>query len=299
MYHRIQMLSLRNLLAFRSSFAQVAQISLIFLLSSWPAHAQDDAAALRKNAVPIVNPERLPDSIFPLLMPFKVILMGELHGTNEAPQFTYGLVELLLRHGDSVLLGLEIPSGQMQQFLSQRTDSSLSASDFFLRPVFESGKESEAWASLILRLKDNPGVHIFFYDVDTGEGEGYKRDKRMALKIKDRIIQHPGWKMVALGGNVHNQLFDAGAMLAWLQEDKDLRLSDRICALNMEYSSGTCRANFGDGLQEKQLRRTSTVFDTALGCEKYFALFTPKWGYTHHGFFYTRSITAAKMTAHR
>ncbi len=274
-------------------------IALFFMFTSPGLKAQVDEDYLRQHAVMIDRPERLSDSIYTQLSPFQLILMGEIHGSNESAPFVQGLTQLFLDKGDSVLLGLEIPPGQMALFLAQHTDSSLYASAFFASPAFKSGKESEAWAGLILTWKDDPRVHIFFYDVDNGEGESWERDRRMAAKIKEEVLRRPHWKMVALGGNYHNIIYEADNLYGWLKDDKDLRAAGKICALNMEYQRGAYRANFGEGLEEKEVGRKPTAVDTTLDRQSYFVLVSPNSGYAYQGYYYTEVITAAKMVAER
>ena len=262
------------------------------------AIGQDDASYLKTNAVRIDNPDKLNDSAYTLLSPFQVIMFGEMHGTNESAQFVIALTNLLTSKSDSVLVGLEIPSGQMTQFISQRTDSSIFTSSFFLHPAFESGRESFAWAGLISKLKNNPKVQLFFFDVNDNEGKPYQRDSLMFTKIKSQFKQHPTWKLVTLSGNYHNKISNGTSMTSFLIRDKELNLSEKICSLNLQYFRGTCMANFGHGMEKKMLRSLETVYDTTLKFERYLLLVSSKSNYEWTGFYYTRFITAATMTKH-
>jgi hypothetical protein len=269
-------------------------LALAFLSAS----GQDDAVYLKANAVRIDNPDNLSDAVYNLLSPYKIIMFGEMHGTNEAAQFVTALTNLLTSKGDSVSVGLEIPSAQMKEFISQRTDSSIYTSSFFLHPAFESGKESVAWASLISKLKDNAKVQLFFYDVNDNDGKSYPRDSMMYAKMKTQFKKHPAWKMVTLSGNYHNKLSNKTSMTSFLQRDKELNISAKICSLNLEYSEGTCRADFGQGLEVKKLGHPDRVYDTAPGFNKYLVLVSSKSSYEYSGFYYTKNITAATMTRH-
>ena len=267
---------------------------LIFLNSN----AQDNSAYLRNNAVRIDSPDKLNDSIYNLLSPFPIIMMGEMHGTNEPAQFVIGLTNLLTNKGDSVSVGLEIPSGEMKQFLSLYTDNSIYSSDFFKKSPVD-GRASIAWARLISELKDNPRVQLFFYDINDGDCKKINdRDSMMYVKIKKQFTQHPAWKMITLSGNVHNIISTAStSMASYLYYDNDLNLIDKICSLNIEYLQGTCRANFGKGLEEKRLGHPETIYDTTFTFDKYLVLVSAKYTYQYTGFYYTKFITAAKMTS--
>src|SRR5258706_11711680 len=89
---------------------------LTFTLAFSLANAQSEAAYLKANSIRLDNPEKLSDSVYTLLSPFKIIMFGEMHGTNESAPFTNGLANLFTSKGDTVSLGLEIPSAEMKQF---------------------------------------------------------------------------------------------------------------------------------------------------------------------------------------
>src|ERR1043166_5914683 len=182
-------------LTFERMRNKILLLALITLWAVLQVHAQSSADRIRKNAVRIDNTEKLSDSVYHLLSPFQIIMFGEMHGTVESPQFVNGLANLLTANGDSVSVGLEIPSASMGQFLASHTDSSIYSSTFFRSPPYESGKESVDWAQLISGLKDNPRVQLFFFDVNP-EDKKMARDSVMYLKIKTQCLLHPNWKMI-------------------------------------------------------------------------------------------------------
>src|SRR5689334_12576646 len=94
-------------------------------------HGQGNSAYLKANAVRVEDPYRLNDSVYTLLSPFQVFMVGEMHGTNESAQIVIGLANLFASKGDSVSVGLEIPAELMANFISSRTDSSIYQSNFF------------------------------------------------------------------------------------------------------------------------------------------------------------------------
>ncbi|MEP7170037.1 MAG: hypothetical protein ABI855_11755, partial [Bacteroidota bacterium] len=165
--------------------------------------------------------------------------------------------------------------------------------------LFESGRESFAWASLLSKLNDNPKVQIFFFDVTEGEGRLYERDNRMYLKIKNQFRKHPDWKMITLSGNAHNMISpDGNTMASYLKQDKELNLFAKICALDHHYLKGSCRANFGNGLEEKQLGHPESVYDTTFSFDKYLLLMPEELVSPYTGVYYTKYITPAKMVSH-
>ncbi len=188
------------------------------MLTFLSVSGQQDETYLKVNAIRFDNPEKLNDSVYALLSPFRVIMFGEMHGTNESTPFVSGLANLFTSKGDSILVGLEIPSALMTKFISLHTDSSIYQSDFFSNPPFMDGKESYPWANLISTLNKNPKVKIFFFDVNAGEDKIYNRDSLMAGKIKTQYSQYPDWKMITLGGNYHNRISNPSSMTSVLKE---------------------------------------------------------------------------------
>lgn len=184
----------------------------------------------------------------------------------------------------------------MGLFQRLHTDSSIYASDFFLHPPYASGKESVAWAGLISIVKDNPKIQLFFFDMSDGEGKLSERDSLMFLKIKNQFKLHPSWKMITLSGNFHNRITDETTMTSYLKRDKELNISSKICSLNHEYLQGTCRANFGHGLEEKRFGHPETVYDTTIPFDKYLVLLPSVFNYQYTGFYYTKYITSSAMT---
>ena len=268
---------------------------LTLMLKFLSASGQDNATYLKANAIRFDNAEKLNDSVYTLLSPFQIIMFGEMHGTNESAPFVSGLTNLFTNKADSVQVGLEIPPLLMTKFLSLHTDSSIYQSDFFSNPPFMDGKESFPWANLISTLNKNPKVKIFFFDVNAGEGKIYQRDSLMAAKIKIRFTQHPTWKMITLSGNYHNRITDASTMTSVLKRN----ISAKVCSLNMEYKEGTCMANFsGEGLKKKALGSSPSIYNSTQGYDRYLLLLSSKSNYEYDGFYYTKNITAATMTAH-
>jgi hypothetical protein len=269
---------------------------LSLLLVFFCAYGQNNSSYLKANAIRVDNPNQLSDSVYNLFSPFQIFMVGEMHGTNECAQFVIGLANLLANKGDSVSVGLEIPSEQMQAFIASHTDSSIYQSNFFCCNPDLDGRESFAWASVISHLKTNRKIEIFFFDRNADEGKIYLRDSTMYLKIKKQIQLHPHWKMVTLSGNAHASFTtDEKKTATYLRQDKELNLYSKLCTIYNYYLQGTCNANFGHGLEEKKLGRPINDFDTTLTFDKYVLLLTAKSTFPYTAIYYTKNITASEM----
>jgi hypothetical protein len=270
---------------------------LILTLAFYKVNGQDDEAYVKANAVCINNPENLSDSIYKLLSPFQVIMFGEMHGTNESALIVNGLTNLFTNKGENVQVGLEITSELMNKFLQLHTDTSIYQSEFFHNPPYQDGRESYPWANLISQLNNNPKVNIFFFDTNRESDVLPRRDSLMYVNIKKQYKQHPTWRMITLSGNYHSKTSYGNYMASYFKRDKELNISSKVCSINLEYKQGFARANFTHGLELKELGSYPSVYNSTLDCEKYLMLVSSKSYYEYTGLYYTKNITAAKMTS--
>ncbi len=271
-------------------------LSMFFLISIPLANAQGTINHLRKNAIQVDNPDKLSDSAYRLFEPFQLIMVGEMHGTNEPAKFVKGLANLFAENGDSVQVGLEIPSQQMKAFLASHTDSSIYQSDFFSKAPSLDGRASLAWAGIISSLKNNPKVKLFFFDRNEDEGMLYERDSLMYVKIKNQIGEHPHWRVITICGNAHNRIAPGEKKASYfLRRDAGLALSSKICSINHYYLRGSCMANFGHGLEEKKFDRPLNEYDTTFQFDNFLLLKTQTSSYPYTGIYYTKYITLSKL----
>ena|ERR1039457_5464302 len=269
-----------------------------FIVSIFTLFAQDFPAYIKANTVNIDKPDSLNNEVWQILKDYMVIMVGEMHGTNEPAKFVMGLARLFSSRGDNVQIGLEIPPAKMTKYLNHPTDSSIYSSDFFAEKSTD-GRASQAWAEVISRLDKNPEIHIFFFDVNNGECKSPgERDSLMYLKIKNKIEDHPNWKTITLSGNMHNMILpykEKTKTALYLARDKELNLSGRICCLNHQYGSGTMLNNTGNGLELHPVDNSFSDYSKAVDEENYLLLFQANDNNRYNGVFYTRTVTAAKM----
>jgi len=261
---------------------------------------QDLQTQLKENAVKISHLDKLDKLVYEKLKDFKLIMIGEMHGTNEPANFLIGLTELFANHGDTVQVGLEIPSELMTTYSRLLTDSSVFQSNFFLNS-FDDGRATIAWANAITRLTKNSKVQIFFYDINKSESKYFQdRDSLMYIKIKQKIIEHPNWRTITLSGNIHNMRLkfrDKPTAAYYLCNDKDIKLNDKICTLNHYYQNGTMLNNIGNGLELRQVNNNPSVFSETFDFDNYLYLYPT--ANTYNGIFFTKIVTASKLTTNK
>jgi hypothetical protein len=268
---------------------------LISTLIYCNASGQGFTTTLKENAVKIDRLDSLSQQVYNLLSEKRLIMIGEMHGTNEPAEFVIGLAELFAKNGDSVQIGFEIPSDEMKSFINKHSEKSIYSSNFFSKSSSD-GRASIAWANAISRLNKNPRVKLFFYD--TNDDYNDDRDSTIFLNIKREMLTHSNWKTITISGNIHNMLLTykgKNKMAGYLSEDKELNLIDKICSLNHYYQKGTMNNNFGKGLKITDVGNIETIYSTTVAYDNYLFLFPENYNDTYNGLYFTRSVTASKL----
>ena len=145
--------------------------------------------------------------------PGAVVLLGEIHGTVEAPTVVASLVCQALTAGRSVTVGLEIPIAEaaaIQSFLTS-PDSTVArerllAGAFWQRD-YQDGRSSAAMIHLLETLARyraaTDALRVVLIDDPSFAGG---RDAHMAQAVADAIVARPDDVLVTLTGNLHNRL---------------------------------------------------------------------------------------------
>jgi len=94
-------------------------LTIIFTLIVFVIKGQTPEAYLKENAVKINKADSLDNSLYKLFSDFQLIMLGEMHGTNEPAKLLIGFTELLCNNGDSVQVGLEIPANEIAANVSR------------------------------------------------------------------------------------------------------------------------------------------------------------------------------------
>ena len=271
---------------------------LTILLPLTNLFGQDFQTHLKENAVKIEHLDKLDTLVYGKLKDFKLIMIGEMHGTNEPAKLLTGLTEMFTMYGDTIQVGFEIPSELMNVDCGQLSDSCVFKSDFFLKRL-QDGRASVAWANALTRLSKNSKVQIFFFDINKTESIDFQdRDSLMYLKIKQKIINHPNRRTITLCGNIHNmrdKYREKPTTAYFLCNDKNLILNKKICTLTHYYQSGTMLNNIGNGLELRQVEDDTSVFSETFDYDNYLYLYPIENIY--NGIFFTKTVTAAKLTS--
>jgi len=176
-----------------------------------------------------------------LLHPGALVLLGEMHGTQESPRFTADLVCAAATSGP-VILGLEIPRDEQSRidgYLASKGSAGerarILAGAFWTRPM-QDGRSSEAMFGLIERMRGlrARGRDVRVVALDRAAGDPSNRDEAMAARLRETKAVAPKAIVIALNGNFHNSLAPDGATAPMGARLRDL---DPV-ALTVAYSGG-------------------------------------------------------------
>ncbi|WP_342380378.1 hypothetical protein NVS55_12350 [Myxococcus stipitatus] len=237
-----------------------------------------------------------------LLAPGGLVLLGEMHGTQEVPRFTGQVACLASAKGLAVRVGLEIPEAEqpsLDAFLAAedvtRAQEELLQRPFWVRDI-QDGRSSQAMLQLLGQLRDlrraGAKLVVFAFD-DELKGVAESRDARMAKRIGTAVEQLPGDLTLVLTGNIH-ALVDKGA--PWDPEFLPMgwhltQAKHRVVAMNNSYTGGSawvCMGQqpcMGRTLPRRDLGRQPSVEVSATSANGY------------HGFFHVGNLTASPPAA--
>jgi len=148
----------------------------------------------------------------PALAGAKLLLLGEVHGTQESPALVGRLLcSLVQRDQAPLVLGLEIPPSEQQAidaFVAGGSEAAFAehraASANFWARTIQDGRSSQAMLDLIrtvrlLRAKSQADIAILAFD---GEHKG-RSDQAMAQLVRARLLKESTARFVLLTGNIH------------------------------------------------------------------------------------------------
>ncbi len=186
-----------------------------------------------------------------------VVLLGELHGTQEAPAFAAQMVCQASRSAHAVTLFLELSKEEqsaIDRYLA--SDGSAAAKRRLLQTEswgrdYQDGRNSAAMFGLIEYIRklkqEGQDVELVLIDLQSAPD----RDLEMANNLLKRVGNDPTRFFIALMGNIHNQINPGSGRVG------DLVLkalgSERVLSLNQLYGPGSawvCLASEGCGVHK-------------------------------------------------
>lgn len=267
---------------------------LCFLIYS-NLHSQGFGEYVSENAIEI-NTELNLDSVhYNAIKNFDLIMVGEIHGTNEPVILVEELSKLILKNEKSVSIGIEIPEEEMSKFIKVPNDSTLKQSRFFLKENRD-GKNGQAWFDLLKYCNSESSINLFFFD-------NYKRmkienrDSVMYEGIKNQKINFPNAKIITISGNIHNMLVpynEMNTMGSYCDNDSINFPKGSICSIDHAFSEGTLLNNEGNGLELRTIEYEESIFSESSNYNNYMVFFQTHESNGHSSIFYTRKVSHSK-----
>lgn len=260
------------------------RIIFAILLTAPRIQCQSVEKAIRTTAIEYKAWTSPNQEVYSVLKNYKVICLGEMHGTKEPAEFLTGLARTFISNNRRIIVCLEIADSLMTQFAEQRDPTGLSRTNFFSGNRGD-GRNSAAWFSVI-NACNNLGVRFCFFD-----NSDDNRDLGMYQRIMDCYSGDTTSVVLVLSGNIHNKIVpykNDSTMGCYLKA----HFGRKLCSINHLYNGGTMYNNTSEGLKVHQVQPLNSVFSTATDYDGYYLpnIFTLD-DYT--GFFFTRTITAS------
>ncbi|MGE5106153.1 MAG: hypothetical protein ACM3H8_01290 [Sphingobacteriales bacterium] len=224
----------------------------------------------------------------------KVIVVGEVHGTTEVPQFVLQLAKLLKKKTGQVTIALEISSNyqaDIDNFLEHGDFEKLKELDYFKYP---DGRTSVAVGELIKGLREIGGVRIICFDVEWGTANTATRDSLMGLNLSKKYRNE---RMIVLTGNIHANLMEGywrSGFKSAIYYFKEINgLENNLISLNTYFGGGTIWNCMQDGCKERDAGGSplGSEYD---GLTKFIEIYGDKNTDGYSGFVYFNRVTVSK-----
>ncbi|MFY1831647.1 hypothetical protein ACN47A_37380 [Myxococcus fulvus] len=237
--------------------------------------------------------------------PGTVMMLGELHGTQEVPRFVAQTSCQVTVAGTPVTVGLEIPlenQGRVDAFLDSKGEEGdwlkLMEAPFWRSP-YPDGRGSEAMANMLEQLRQlrSQGLDVDVVVFDHPKANGQQREDAMAATLIHQVESAPKRFYVVLSGNIHSRTKKG---LPWNKDHRPMGLLlkeelDEVVALDMAYDSGTAWICSVDS-QGKRDRLDCGVRETK-GKNNGERYFVHTWDSVnadgYHGVFYVGAVNAS------
>jgi hypothetical protein len=207
-----------------------------------------------------------------LLRPGTAVMLGEVHGTEQAPSFLGDLACAAVTQRIAVTIALELPleaNAPLDQYLTTRDAATRArAYEAIFNSTWQDGRRSKAIAALVERARrlrqSKKDVRVVAYSDDSASS-GQLRDRGMAVALGKAFADSTRLLLV-LSGNLHNRL-RVGTAISSTYEPAGFLLEAsapgrRIVSLDMASDSGTvwtCQSSAQSSCQVRSMRTRGSV----------------------------------------
>lgn len=261
---------------------------LAISISIWSC--QNHEHQLEEDNIDIGNLSNLSQAVYREIKPFDVIMVGEMHGTQEPAKLVQSLAKLIAKNEGEVYVGVEIPKSMIDLNNNELSVENLSKTAFFTMEESD-GRNGQSWFDLMVSCGADDRINVFYIDNYTTSS----RDSSMYLEVKQIRELHPERKILTLSGNVHNSLipmYGENRMGMYLIDDNDTFKPSKIMSINHLYKGGTMRNKMKDGFK---VRKAGGVDLTETSKYKNFLSKMPEDKKAYNYFFYTEKVNHSEQ----
>jgi hypothetical protein len=271
------------------------QLISIFLILPLFSFSQDFGNYIKENAIEIESNNNLSHEVYDSIAKFELIMVGEMHGTQEPSLLVESLAKLISKKEGVVSVGLEIPINELTSFIENPTKDNLLNSFFFSKENID-GRNGQSWFNLILNCTKDTNINLFFFDnVNTTKNE--KRDSIMYLGIKNQKLLFPNNKIITISGNIHNWRIpfnDMVTMGMYCLKDTVNFSYDKVCSISHAYSEGTMLNNTGNGLELSTISFEENLYSKSIDYDDYLVFYEFGKKNRYNCLFYTKKVNHSK-----
>ncbi|MGE6756503.1 hypothetical protein ACQKGO_00720 [Corallococcus interemptor] len=208
-----------------------------------------------------------------VLKPSAFVVLGEIHGTREAPDFAARLACHAAAAGQPVRLALELPveeQARVDAFVAGESEGPPDSA--FWRREVQDGRSSEAMRHLLERVREwtRAGLPVRVVAFDAG---GKDRDDTMATQLRQARSEARGDTFIVLVGNLHARR-DVGA--PWDEKlqfmtHRLLEAEPGLVSLDVVNAGGSawiCRGMTADTCGQQPLRSRGEAGVTGITLQK-------------------------------
>ena len=224
-----------------------------------------------------------------VLGPGRALLLGEIHGTNEAPEYVATVACHALADDLAVTIALELPWSEepvVRDFVASsggEAEASLILDLPFWSKPYQDGRTSQAMLALleVARAWSQSGVEVEVILLDE-PADFARRDEWMARRLLAAVANSPKSFFIALTGNLHNQTAARSGRMG--ERVSGALGKERVVSLKMNHAGGSawiCEATQGCGSlelgdREAEPKGRVTLFPTpdSRGYDGFFAVGT-------------------------
>ena len=264
---------------------------IILLLRTGVSFTQEFGDYLSENALQIKDNYELDSAYYDYFKNYKLILIGETHGTKEPAKLVKSISELILENEKIVSVGLEIPEELMKVFTQMPCDSTLALTKFFTKDNID-GRNGQAWFDLIKYCNTQPKIKLFFFD-NFNVKKNTNRDSSMYLSILTQMSKYPQSKIITLSGGIHSKLipYKTNPTLGNYCINDSLNFPiHSVCSINHIYSEGTILNSIGNGLELRTIDFEESVFSNSVDFKNYLIFYQTAEPSDHNCIFYSRNV---------